>query len=374
MNILGIPKEIKTLEKRVGMTPAGVDALSKKGYKIVVQSGAGEGSSFSDEAYRAAGAELVPEIDDVYARASLIQKVKEPQPAEFPLIDARHTLFCFLHLASPENCALLKVLVATGAAGLAYETLEKDGRLPLLAPMSEIAGGLSAAYGTFLKHRPSASGAELSSALQEIAAHYPDFTGLQNPGRVVVWGGGVAGQKAAEAALRMNAEVSVVEKSEERRKQLVKSGAAVFGPEESLSEVFSRADIWIGSVHVRGARALKVMTGEQLKSYSARKNKVIMDISIDQGGNFPESRATTYQNAVYRDSCGNVRFCVANIPSLCGRAASEALAAASLPYTEMLLREGLPNGAQRPELSRALNVQGGRIMLPGLEEAHKGQP
>ncbi len=369
MQKLGIPKEIKALEHRVGMTPDGVREITAKGFPVVVQAGAGLGSGFSDDDYRKAGADIVSSLQEVYAQATVIQKVKEPLAAEYPLIRREHILFSYLHLASPENCALVKVLMASGAAAVAYETLEVNGRLPLLAPMSEIAGSLAVAYAAYLLKNPSAKG--LTAAFQDIAARYPDFAGLPPAGRVVVWGGGVAGQNAMETALRLKGEVAVIEKNEDRRKALKALTPSVFGPEDIIDKVLTESDVWVGSVHARGQRAFQVISLEKMREASRAKKKVIVDISVDQGGNFPETRATSYESPVFTDSCGNLRFCVANMPSLCGPGASRALAAASLPYTLEILSKGLSSLENASPLARAVNIAAGKILIPAIQEAHK---
>lgn len=375
MSIVGIPKEIKSLENRVGLTPDGVRALTSAGIKVLVETRAGEASGFPDKLYRECGAEIAPSAAAVYQKAAVIQKVKEPLAAEFSFLRSEHVIFCFLHLASQENCALVEALMASGSTAIGFETLEKNGRLPLLAPMSEIAGSLAAAYGAYFAGLNLWGGSlerDYLPDLEKIARSYPGFapSGLK---ATVIYGGGVAGQKAMEAAQQISAgEVVVIEKNEERREFLKKSTPLVFDPEDSGLEAYlEKAQVMIGCVHARGSRAARVLSDEKLKRISGARKKVILDVSIDQGGNFPESRSTIYQKPVYFDSAGNVRFGVANMPSLCGRGASEALSAASLLYLSALGKDPLKAFQEFPELEAAVNIRSGKILIPAIKEVHK---
>ncbi len=368
MLTLGVPKEVKTLENRVGITPEAAAEIVRMGARVLIQSQAGAASGFSDEDFKKSGAEILGSSAEIYGRADFIQKVKEPLEQEFALLRTGQIIFSYLHLASPENCPLVKVLTEKKVTAIAYETLEVKGRLPLLAPMSEIAGGLSAAYAAFFKNSPIT--ASVTAELEHIAKEYPDWNKLLPPGKVVIWGGGVAGSAALTASLKLGAEVTLIEKDLSRHLAFKKLGADVFSPEENFTQALLDADVFIGSVHVRGMRALQVLTSDQLQKASAHKKKIIMDISIDQGGNFPESRATSYTHPVYLDSFGNFRFCVANIPSLCGRAASQALSREVLPWTEKIL-PSLSAWTQFEELRSAVNLYDGKIMIPAIAEAHK---
>ncbi len=367
MLTLGIPKEIKPFENRVGLTPSCARVLSEKGVRVFVETRAGEKSGFKDSDYQKAGAEVLGSADQVYARAEMIQKVKEPQEAEFHRLGREQVLFCYLHLASPENCKLVKTLVEKGITAVGFETLETGGALPLLAPMSEIAGSLSAAYASFFKNNPEAQW-NLSS-LERVAAQFPDLYQTGSPGRAVIWGGGTAGQAALRTVLRLGGKPAVIEKNPERREILKTWTPDVFDPAEVPEDKLREADVFIGSVHVRGARAFQVLTPEKLADYSREVKKILMDISIDQGGNFPDSRPTTYERPVYRDTAGNLRFCVPNIPSLGGQAASEMLSRAALPYTLEFL-QGIKAAFKNPDLKRAVNVRGGEILIPEVARAH----
>lgn len=394
MLTVGIPKEIKAREKRVGLTPSKVGALHRVGITILVEKGAGEESGFSDEDYSKSGAGLRPDAESIYAEADLIQKVKEPLEPEFPFLRRGQVLFCFLHLASPENRRLIEALVQSGVTAIGYETLELNGRLPILAPMSEIAGGLSALYAAFIKtkffhdaaivnrgqagsYRLSPAESRFSEDLESLAASYPQIPRGLKIGKAAVFGGGVAGQRAAEVALSLDGQVSIVEKKEERRKGLETHFAAkadkkvqVLAPESLPESVLQQADIFIGSAHRVGMRAAKVLDEALLKKVSLKHKKIIMDIAIDQGGNFPEAHATGYDEPLYLDSSGNLRFSVPNIPSLSGRAASEALAEASFQYTIALAENFDECLRELPEVARAINVRNGEVVLSTLKETH----
>lgn len=359
---VGIPKEIKTLEKRVGLVPRAVQSLCEKGIPVLVEQNAGSQSGYRDEEYQKAGALLVANASALYAQADLIQKVKEPLSSEFALLRKDQILFGFLHLASPENAPLVKALMTSGVTAIGYETVETNGRLPLLAPMSEIAGALSAAYAGILR-QPSEI---IFSELEKAASKYPTFQDLPAPGKVVIFGGGVAGLKALEVALHLKGEVAIIEKSPERRAYLKQFTPHVFAPEENYLEFLKNADVLIGSVHIRGLRAFHVLDEKMLETISRVKKKVIIDIAIDQGGNFPESHSVPYTQPVYVDSWGNRRFCVPNMPSLCGRGASEALSSVTLPYTQALALDPQRAFKEFPELARGVNIESGALKIPGI--------
>ncbi len=375
MRVIGIPKEIKSLERRVGLVPSAVAKLKSLGLKILVERNAGEGSGFSNDDYQKAGAEIITSPPLLYRNAQLIQKVKEPLPQEFELLQKHQILFCYLHLASPENCKLVKTLCEKGVSAIGFETLEVGGRFPLLAPMSEIAGSLAAAYGAALREEgllkvPAFDAAQVLQVLEKTASQYPDFN-LACPGvRYVIWGGGVAGLKAMEIALKLRAEVAMIEKNSERREFLKRFIPQVYSPDKLPQQVLEEADILIGCVHARGARAARVLDDGQLKQISLRKTKILIDVSIDQGGNFPGSKATTYQNAAYHDQYHNLRFAVANMPSLCGRGASESLCQETLPYTQVLAVDALGAFLKYPELKNAINIENGEIKIEEIRAAH----
>jgi len=387
---LGIPKEIKTLEKRVGLTPEGVRQLVAHGVPVHVQKGAGATSGFSDSIYQQAGALLADTAAELYERSQVIQKIKEPLPSEFAHFRPGLVLFSFLHLAAPSSCDLVKALKARGVTALAFETLEKDGQRPLLAPMSEIAGALASLFaGYFLKLdllKPGGAGFtcqtpfsrfSINEDLEKIGMAYPDvLPGISSPAQSIVFGGGIAGAAAARYALQIGGDVIVVEKNRQRCELLAQmfQGAGsrfqVLMLEHLPSALLRAANVWIGAVHHTGKRALQVVDKSLMEAMCREAPKIIMDISIDQGGNFPEALPTSYEDPLYRDSWGNVRFCVPNVPSLAGRYASESLTALVLPYT-LALTQGYEAGVKAvPELASAVNVMGGKILLDSVRDAH----
>lgn len=376
---VGIPKEEKKLEMRVGMTPEGVARLAGLRIPVIVQKGAGELSGFRDADYEKAGAVLVKDLRELYERASIIQKVKEPQPSEFPLLSKRHVIFSFLHLASPENAPVIAAFLESGSTGIGFETLEIRGGRPILKPMSEVAGGLSAPYAALLKasgllERKVKNKSETLEALRRIAALYPkvpDDLRLEN---VIIWGGGIAGEAAAKFSSALGAETTVVENNTARAEWLrasLKGKIAIVAPSGLSHAALEKAEIFIGCVHKTGERAFHVMDRDQLAAACAAKRKIIMDVAIDQGGNFPMAHATTYDDPVYYDDFGNLRFAVANIPSFCGRAASAAITEAAAPYTEAMALDFERALARYPELSSAVNIRAGRIAIQSVRTAYE---
>ena len=381
---VGIPKEIKTLERRVGLTPSGVRVLCEKGIAVFVEKGAGLGSGFSDGAYLEQGAKIAASAKALYGSVNLIQKVKEPLALEFPLFRENQIFFCFLHLASPENCDLVKALIKAKVTAIGYETVQVGGRTPILKPMSEIAGALSASYAAYflnqnlLEQSRENALPEMAVELAKIADAYPSVISGLRSGNVVVFDGGVAGTKAAEYALATGGCVCIVENNAARRHALGESFLKKDSPrvkissaEDALEDILAAADTLIGSVHAPGKRAQRVITPAFLEAVSKSKKKVIMDIAVDQGGNFPETRPTTYEKPVYYDSYGNLRFAVANIPSLCGRGASEALTEVTLKYV-LAMAENFSSALKRfPELFGAINLEAGSVKIPVIKEAHQ---
>lgn len=377
MLFLGIPKEIKTLEKRVGLTPNAVKVLNSQGFKVLVESNAGFASGFSDTEYEKAGAVIVATAKDLYAQAQVIQKVKEPLSSEFEFLRSEHILFCFLHLASQENCPLKDALVRSHCTAIGFETLRVNGKIPILAPMSQIAGGLAASYSAMIPSKIKISNrrieysADFLSEMEQMARVFPQAYGNYQLGNVVIFGAGVAGKAAYESALYYKGKVSFVESNALVRQNLRKQGFEVFSPEESLGSVLANADVLIGCAHAMGERASYVISKEQLNRASHVKKKILMDISIDQGGNFPESHSTSYQNPLYLDSWENVRFCVPNIPSLAGKIASEQISAISLPYTELLVKYGALAFEKNKALTEAVNISKGKILMESIRNAHQ---
>jgi alanine dehydrogenase len=350
MNI-GVPTEIKTDERRVALTPAGVRELTRHGHRVIVQSGAGTGSGFGDDAYVAAGAECGT-VDEVFAHSELILKVKEPQPAEVERLSERHTLFTYLHLAADPWLAY--ALLRTGARCIAYETVEDEaGRLPLLAPMSEVAGRLATQAGAGALTGPGGGRGVLIGGVPGVA-----------PAEVLVLGAGVAGTAAAAVAVGMGARVTIVDRSiarlarlDERFGGLVRT---IHASDLAIEELLPTSDLVIGAVLVAGDRAPRLVRREHLASM--QPGSVLVDISIDQGGCFETSQATTHSAPTYEVD-GIVHYCVANIPGAVPVTSTRALTNATLSYALRLADLGpeVALGAD-PAFARGLNVAGGRIV------------
>jgi alanine dehydrogenase len=348
---IGVPTEIKTDEYRVALTPAGVRELTARGHEVLVQAGAGEGSAIADSDYLAQGAEIAAGAEAVFAAAETIVKVKEPQPAEVALLEPHHTLFTYLHLApDPE---LTRGLLASGATCIAYETVtDRAGRLPLLAPMSEVAGKIAAQAGAFMLERPLGGRGVLLGGVPGVAA-----------GTVMVIGGGVVGQNAAKVALGLGADVFVYDRSIDRLREL----DAIFDGRVSTCyastlEVESRlpeADLVIGAVLVKGAKAPHVVNREQLGLMKRRA--VLVDVSIDQGGCFETSHATTHSEPTYEVD-GVTHYCVANMPGAVPITSTSALTNATMPYVLRLADQGAAQAlAADPGFLSGLSVAAGRL-------------
>jgi alanine dehydrogenase len=356
---VGVVKEIKKDEYRVALTPAGARELIQHGHEVMVEPGAGEGSALPDSAYAAVGAHLAP-VDEVWARSELLLKVKEPLPAEYPLIDEHLTLFTYLHLAASKE--LTEALLASGATCVAYETVETDrGSLPLLAPMSEIAGRIGAQAGAYFLEKPLGGRGLLLGGVAGVA-----------PGKVLVLGGGVAGYNAALIALGLGADVTILEKSIDRMRHLeeVLSGrvSLVMSSTLQIEESIPEADVVIGAVLVAGARAPKLISCALLKEM--KQGSVLVDIAIDQGGCAETSRPTTHTEPVYVVD-GVTHYCVANMPGAVPITSTKALTNATLPYVEAIADHSLAGALARdPALARGLNIRGGAITHEAVAEAH----
>ncbi len=374
---LGIPKEIKTQESRVSLIPQAVKEIVDLGNTVYVQSGAGEGSGFSDSDYRRSGAEILGSATELYARAVLIQKVKEPMREEYSLLKSHHILFCFLHLASPEHCDLVAALEKSGATALAYETLKDQGKLAVLIPMSQIAGSLSALYAAFIQTHVKAQSGSIQYApnffekWRQLAAHYPLIPHDLSLGRILIFGAGVAGMAAFQTAKKLKGMPSLVEINPELREQLKNQGIPIFSIDVAAKEALPYFDTWVGCAHKMGERAAKVIDEDTLAFACHRNKKLLIDIAIDQGGNFPDSRSTSYDAPLYLDRFGNRRFCVPNIPSWAGRLASTELSKACLPYTKLLLINPTKAMSEHPAIHSAVNIKNGMIELPAIKTAHQ---
>jgi alanine dehydrogenase len=348
---IGVPTEIKKDEYRVALTPAGVRELTARGHEVVVQAGAGEGSAITDADYVAQGAEILADAPAVFAAAETIVKVKEPQAAEVALLEPRHTLFTYLHLApDPE---LTRGLIESGATCIAYETVtDRAGRLPLLAPMSEVAGKIATQAGAFMLERPLGGRGVLLGGVPGVAA-----------GVVMVIGGGVVGQNAAHIAIGLGADVFVYDRSIDRLRELdtIFDGRASTCYASSL-EIESRlpeADLVIGAVLVKGAKAPHVISREQLALMKPRA--VLVDVSIDQGGCFETSHATTHTDPTYEVD-GVTHYCVANMPGAVPITSTSALTNATMPYVLAIADHGARAAlAADPGLLAGLNVAAGKL-------------
>jgi alanine dehydrogenase len=348
---IGVPSEVKVQEYRVAMTPAGVRELTDHGHEVVVQAGAGLGSAISDEDYVAQGAAILPDAAAVFAAAEMIVKVKEPQPAEVAMLEERHTLFTYLHLAPDPK--LTQGLIDSGATCIAYETItDINGRLPLLAPMSEVAGRLATQAGAFMLGRPVGGSGVLLGGVPGVAA-----------GNVLVIGGGIVGANAARMAVGLGADVVVLDRSIDRLRELdnIFAGTVQTGYATGL-EIEARlreADLVVGAVLVKGAKAPHVVSREQLQLLKPRS--VLVDVSIDQGGCFETSHPTTHTDPVYEVD-GISHYCVANMPGAVPITSTRALTNATLPYAVRLADRGAAAAlAADPGFLAGLNVAGGRV-------------
>jgi alanine dehydrogenase len=348
---VGVPTEIKTDEYRVALTPAGVRELVDAGHEVFVQSGAGDGSSIADDAYIAQGAKVLPDADAVFNEATLIVKVKEPQPVEVARLRPHHTLFTYLHLAAEEP--LTRGLMDSGATCIAYETVEDArGRLPLLAPMSEVAGKIATQAGAFMLEKPLGGRGILLGGVPGVAA-----------ANVMVIGGGVVGMNAAFIAIGMEATVFVYDRNIDRLRELdVNFGGRAdtcFASTLSIEERLPDVDLVIGAVLVHGAKAPHVITRAQLSLM--KKSAVLVDVSIDQGGCFETSRPTTHTNPTYEVD-GITHYCVANMPGAVPITSTYALTNATMPYVVHLASVGVHRAVEEsPGLKLGVNVAAGQV-------------
>jgi alanine dehydrogenase len=358
MNV-GVPTEIKPDEYRVALTPAGARELKEHGHVVIVQSGAGEGSTIPDTEYEAQGARIVPDAESVFEEAELILKVKEPQPGEVELLRPHHTLFTYLHLApAPE---LTKGLCESGATSIAYETVEDShGRLPLLAPMSEVAGKIATQAGAFFLEKPMGGRGVLLAGVPGVAA-----------ANVMIIGGGVVGFNAAAIAIGMEADVFVFDRNIDRLRELdvafAGRASTVYSSTLAIEEMLPRVDLVIGAVLIHGARAPYVIKREQLRLMKERA--VLVDVSIDQGGCFETSRPTTHSDPVYEVD-GITHYCVTNMPGAVPVTSTFALTNATLPYVLALADHGVKEALARdPGLRPGVNVADGKVTHPAVAEA-----
>lgn len=349
--IIGIPTEIKVLEGRVGLIPAAAGELTKRGHEVVIESGAGLLSGYSDSDYEAVGVKIVPDAATVYGLSEMIIKVKEPVGPELDLLQRHHLLFSYLHLAAAPE--LTRKLQDIGLTGVAFETVQDAaGRLPLLAPMSDIAGRLSVQIGTNLLHMPQGGRGILLGGLP-----------AAERGNVVIIGGGVAGGNAAIVAASLGANVTVFDRNRDKLEHLRSLGAnvtALYPYEHAIQEAVKTADLLVGAALVVGEKAPHIVSEDMVRSM--QPGSVIVDISVDQGGCIATTKPTTYEAPTFLWE-NVIHFGVTNMPGAVPRSASQALSAAIIPYMLKLLEPGWENDAQ---LSKGINVRGGDIIHPAV--------
>jgi len=355
---IGVPKEIKEQEQRVALLPSAVAQLVRNGHSVLVEKNAGIGSGYTDEEYARAGAEIVDLAADVFARADMIVKVKEPLKAEFPLLRKGQILFTYLHLAASKS--LTEALLQSGATGVAYETIQVGNRLPLLEPMSEIAGRMSVVMGAnFLAKHNGGSGVLLGGVPGVL------------PGVVVVLGGGTSGVNAARMATGLGANVTILDVDLERLRYLdlaMKNTNTLYSSEANLLELMADCDLLIGAVLLPGAKAPKLITRAMLGKM--KRGSVLVDISIDQGGCAETSRPTTHLDPVYVEE-GVTHYCVANMPAAYARTATQALTNVTFRYVQLLADRGLEDACRRnAALIGGINTRDGRLTCQAVADAH----
>lgn len=357
--IIGVPKEIKNNENRIALTPAGAAELSKAGHKVYIQAGAGNGSGFKDEDYQAAGAEMLPTLEEVYGKAVMIIKVKEPIAAEYPLIRKDQILFTYFHFASSEE--LTRAMIKSGAICIAYETVElADRSLPLLIPMSEVAGRMSVQEGAKYLEKPFGGYGVLLGGVPGVP-----------PAKVLIIGGGIVGTEAAKVAGGMGADVTVMDVSMRRLRYLDDVMPAnvktMMSSAFYLREMVKTHDLIIGAVLIPGARAPKLVTREMVATM--RPGTVMVDVAVDQGGCFETTRATTHDHPTFVvDEV--IHYCVANMPGAVPRTSTLALTNATLPYALEIAGKGWKQACRENEaLKKGLNIVGGKVVYGGVAEA-----
>jgi alanine dehydrogenase len=357
--IVGVPKEIKNNENRVALTPAGAKELVRRGHSVYVQQTAGEGSSFTDAEYEAAGAKLLPAIEDVYRIAEMILKVKEPIAPEYPLVRKGQLLFAYFHFASEET--LTRAMMRSGAICLAYETVENpDHTLPLLIPMSEVAGRMSVQEGARFLEKPQGGKGILLGGVPGV-----------KPAKVLVLGGGVVGYHAALKAAGMGADVTITDLSLNRLRYLSEilpvNVKTLYSSTHNIEQELPSTDLVIGAVLVTGAKAPHLITRDMLKLL--KKGSVLVDVAIDQGGCFETSCPTTHADPVYEVD-GIIHYCVANIPGAVPQTSTLALTNATLPYVFKLADKGWKEACNEDKgLALGLNIVDGQIVYPAVAAA-----
>jgi alanine dehydrogenase len=357
--LVGVPKEIKVHEARVALTPEGVFEFIRLGHQVIIESGAGLGSAISDANFISAGAKIESDIAKIWATADLILKVKEPIESEYPKLRAGQILFTYLHLAASKACT--DALLKSGTTAIAYETVEVDGALPLLAPMSEVAGRLAVQVGAFALQKPNGGRGVLLAGVPGVA-----------PGKVVVIGGGVAGLNAAVIAMGMGADVTVLDRSLPRLAYIdslyngrIKTLASTM---HAIEREIKQADLVIGAVLVHGAKAPKLVSNAQVAKM--KPGSVLVDIAIDQGGCFEDSKPTTHAEPTFQVH-NSIFYCVANMPGAVPVASTYALTNATLPYAIAIANKGWERAIEEdPALDRGLNIHAGKIRYNAVALAH----
>ncbi len=356
--IIGVPKEIKEQEYRVALLPSAAYQLIKRGHRVLVERSAGTGAGYPDADYAAAGAILVEAHAAVFADSELVVKVKEPLPSEYGLLKTGQLLFTYLHLAADR--ALTESLMKSGVSALAYETIEVNRRLPLLEPMSEIAGRMSILVGGYFLAKHFGGSGVLLGGVPGVL-----------PGRVVVLGGGSSGINAARMAQGLGADVTILEVDLERMRFLditLHTAHTLYSNEAHLLELLPSVDLLIGAVLLPGARAPKLISREMLRRM--RPGSVLVDIAIDQGGCAETSRPTTHHNPVFVEE-GVTHYCVANMPGAYARTATQALTNVTYRYIELLADLGLAEACERqPALLSGINIMAGKLTHKAVAEAH----
>lgn len=357
--LVGIPKEIKIAESRVAITPEGVREFVAAGHSVIIEDGAGVGSAITNDDYSASGARILPSARDIWNQAELILKVKEPIASEYPLMHQDQTLFTYLHLAASKECT--DALLSSGTTAIAYETVEVDGSLPLLTPMSEVAGRLATQVGATALQRPHGGRGVLLGGVPGVA-----------PGRVVVIGGGVSGLNAAIIAVGMGADVIILDRSINRLQYIdtIFGGRikTIVASTQAIEREVRLADLVIGAVLVHGARAPKLVSNALVKSM--KTGSVLVDIAIDQGGCFEDSHPTTHAEPTFTVH-GSIFYCVANMPGAVPVTSTYALTNATLPYALAIAHAGWKAALTHDQnLAKGLNVHAGKIYYEAVAQAH----
>ena len=356
--IIGVPKEIKEQEHRVGLVPSTASTLTRRGHKVLVQKSAGAGAGYTDQDYVDVGATIIDTAEEVFRQAEMIVKVKEPLKAEYGLLRKGQILFTYLHLAAGRT--LTEALLASGVTGVAYETIQVGNKLPLLEPMSEIAGRMSVVMGAYYLAKHNGGNGVLLGGVPGVL-----------PGKVVVIGGGTSGVNAARMAVGLKADVTILEVDGERMRFLdltMPNVKTLYSNEANLTELMPTTDLLIGAVLVPGAKAPKLITREMLRLM--KPGSVFVDIAIDQGGCAETSRATTHEDPVYVEE-EVTHYCVANMPGAYARTSTQALSNATARYVELLADLGLEGACKKqPALTGGINTRDGRVTHAAVAEAH----